>query len=135
LRHDNGSCIDGCRGAVWNDSSRFAAGNDDSALNSDSSDRSRWVGGSSRHLRGATEDGWVRADLVHTEAHEVVLGRSDVTVRSTVSIKTLVDGADQALRGAVAISIGVRVTVALQGDPGVQALGKNAWVWKRGGAR
>jgi len=135
LRHDNGGCVDGCGGAVWNDSSRFAAGNDDSALNSDSSDRSRWISGGSRHLRGASEDGWVRADLVHADALEVVLGRSDVTVRSTVSIKTLVDGADQGLRGAVAISIGVRVTVALHGDPGVQALWKNAWVWKRGGAR
>jgi hypothetical protein len=41
--------------------------------------------------------------------------------------KTLVDIADEVLRWAVAVSCGVGRAVGREGNPGVQALRKDAW--------
>jgi hypothetical protein len=134
LRHDDRGGNDSCGRAVGNDSSGLAAGNDDSALNSDGSDRTSWIGGSPRYLRGAREDGWVGADLVHADTLEVVLSRGDIAVGGAMSIETFVDRAHQGLRGAVAIRSGVGIAVAIHRNPSIQALRKDAWVWKRRGA-
>lgn len=134
LGNDNRSEIGCGGGAVGDLNTRLGAGNDGGVDNGNSGDWADWVGGRSLNLVGAGEESWVAADLVHADTLEVVLSLSDLAISSAVGIQTLVDGADDSLGRAVAVSGSVGGAVGAHGNPGVQALRKNAWVWERSGA-
>ena len=65
--------------------------------------------------------------MVYTDTLEEALSSTNIGVGGTMGCKTLIDIADEVLRWAIAVSCGVGRAVGREGNPGVQALRKDAW--------